>query len=222
MSALTMANKKGGETVYVWGKNILFNRLLAAELTRITETSVRIIHRINLPLHESLASAEKHLLFCDCWQSDVHVVCNELVRLSRDVVGEIRFVLVNVHDVESLPEDLSRLNVDGVFYEKDGLDVLHKGVHTLLAGELWLSRQLMTRTLLSARKSMTGQADACTILTNREKEILKHIAAGHSNNDIAEALCISANTVKTHVSNIYSKIDVPNRVHAILWASRFL
>jgi len=210
------------EKLYVWGRNAFFNRLLARELSRIADTAVQTINRVNLPLREYIDYADTHLIFCDCWQDDVHVLCNELLRLCRDVEGEIRFALLNVQDAEDLSTDLSRLNVDGVFYEHDSLDIFEKGVQSLLKGELWLSRQLMTRTLRNARKGIVSGTEECDILTNREKEILKHIAAGRSNHDIAEVLCISTNTVKTHVSNIYAKIDVPNRVHAILWASRYL
>jgi len=216
------ASDKVMKKLYVWGKNAFFNRLLAKELTSITKMAVLTINRVNLPLEEFVVPADIHIVFCDCWQNDVQVFCKELSKLGRDVKGELRFVLVNAREARELSEALSRLNVDGVFYEHDSLDTFRQGVQAILQGELWLSRQLMTLSLRSARKCMIGDVDACNILTNREKEILKHVAAGRSNNDIADLLCISTNTVKTHVSNIYAKIDVPNRVHAILWASRFL
>lgn len=56
-------------------------------------------------------------------------------------------------------------------------------------------------------------------LTVREKEILDHIARGASNRDIAEALFISTHTVKTHLHNIFKKINVKGRLQAALWAA---
>jgi len=52
-------------------------------------------------------------------------------------------------------------------------------------------------------------------ITNREYEVLKEIANGHSNLEIADKLFISENTIKTHVSNILMKLDVQRRTQAV-------
>jgi DNA-binding NarL/FixJ family response regulator len=52
-------------------------------------------------------------------------------------------------------------------------------------------------------------------LTDREKEVLQMIARGYKNSEIAEKLFVSENTVKTHIKNIYVKLDVKNRVEAL-------
>jgi DNA-binding CsgD family transcriptional regulator len=61
-----------------------------------------------------------------------------------------------------------------------------------------------------------------SILTPREIEILSLVAIGAKNEEIAEKLFISSNTVKTHIYNIFKKIDVPNRLQAALWAAKNL
>lgn len=53
------------------------------------------------------------------------------------------------------------------------------------------------------------------VLTERERSVLMELAAGHSNRQIADALFIGEATVKTHLHNIYAKLDVANRVQAI-------
>jgi NarL family two-component system response regulator LiaR len=55
-------------------------------------------------------------------------------------------------------------------------------------------------------------------LTEREIEVLIFVARGYSNQDIANALCISERTVRTHVSNILSKLHLANRTQAALYA----
>jgi DNA-binding NarL/FixJ family response regulator len=57
-------------------------------------------------------------------------------------------------------------------------------------------------------------------LSGREVEVLRLIAAGHSNRAIAQALFISPNTVLRHVSNIFTKIGVANRAEAAAYATR--
>ncbi|MGQ0694967.1 MAG: response regulator transcription factor [Nitrospiraceae bacterium] len=53
-------------------------------------------------------------------------------------------------------------------------------------------------------------------LTDREREILACAAAGRSNKEIAEQLCVSIDTVKTHLHHIYQKLSVNGRVEAVL------
>jgi DNA-binding NarL/FixJ family response regulator len=61
-------------------------------------------------------------------------------------------------------------------------------------------------------KKSTGLA----LLTEREREILSHAAAGKGNKEIADQLCVSLDTVKTHLHHIYHKLGVSGRVEAIL------
>jgi len=55
-------------------------------------------------------------------------------------------------------------------------------------------------------------------LTSREIEVLRLVAAGHTNAGIAKALFVERNTVERHISNIYTKIGAGNRTEAARWA----
>ncbi|HEY8588510.1 MAG TPA: response regulator transcription factor, partial [Naasia sp.] len=55
-------------------------------------------------------------------------------------------------------------------------------------------------------------------LTPREREVLRRIVEGASNEDIATTLFMTGNTVKTHIKSILSKLALPDRVHVVIWA----
>ena len=110
----------------------------------------------------------------------------------------------------------------GFFYEHDPLDIFLKGIGAVLDGKLWLSRDIMTRFILEGTgkdKSLKKDSDK---LTERQIEILALTAVGATNDEIADKLCISHHTVKTHLYKIFRKINVPNRVQASLWAAKNL
>jgi DNA-binding NarL/FixJ family response regulator len=89
-------------------------------------------------------------------------------------------------------------------------------VRATARGEAAFSRRLTTA-LVEELRGQFGRFDAADELpagrrlTKREWEVLSYIADGRTNRDMADALCISAETVRTHVSNILAKLETPNR-----------
>jgi LuxR family transcriptional regulator of csgAB operon len=104
-----------------------------------------------------------------------------------------------------------------VFYRNESLDVICKGIHALLEGELWMSRDLMARLILFYRKYQSNAFRPACGLTNREMEIISLLSSGSSNQQIAEKLFVSEHTVKSHLYNIFRKINVHNRIQALNW-----
>ena len=72
----------------------------------------------------------------------------------------------------------------------------------------------------SAGAGRARRAGGSGVLSPRETEVLRLVAAGDSNGQIAARLAISINTVERHVTNIYRKIDVRGRAEATAWAIR--
>ena len=87
-----------------------------------------------------------------------------------------------------------------------------------MIGEVILHPRVAARVLQNIRKEDQAENEIFTELTERELEVLKLIANGYPNSQIAEELVISENTVKGHVSNILSKLHLADRTQAAVFA----
>lgn len=94
------------------------------------------------------------------------------------------------------------------------VEVLHRAVQ----GEVTLHPRVASRVLQNIRGENSGEQPLFTELTDRETDVLKLIAAGLTNSQIAEKLVISENTVKGHVSNILSKLHLADRTQVAVYA----
>jgi NarL family two-component system response regulator LiaR len=94
------------------------------------------------------------------------------------------------------------------------VDVLHRAVQ----GEVTLHPRVAIRVLQNIRGENPDSEPLFTDLTERELDVLKLIASGLTNSQIAEKLVISENTVKGHVSNILSKLHVADRTQVAVYA----
>lgn len=89
-----------------------------------------------------------------------------------------------------------------------------------LKDELMGRRDLVERIVDAMRDVDFVDAAPPTILTARELQILAFVAAGSTNREISESLGLSEQTVKNHLSITFHKLGVPNRTHAVMYASR--
>jgi len=97
---------------------------------------------------------------------------------------------------------------------------LAEAVRRAAKGIVVLHPDIAARVISEMQESQYDNNDPYRLLTQRELEILKLIAAGQDNADIAEALGIAIKTVRTHVSNVLSKLQLDNRTQAAVYAWR--
>lgn len=125
---------------------------------------------------------------------------------------------------ENISEVCSRaasLGASGVVLNQQGQDVLIKALKKVHAGEVWFDRAtigriLRKRTEGSQRLSFHGSN--ISSLTAREREVITLIAQGLKNKQIAAKLFISETTVAHHLSSIFSKLDISDRLELMLYA----
>jgi two-component system nitrate/nitrite response regulator NarL len=115
-----------------------------------------------------------------------------------------------------------RLGACGVMMKHTTTELLFKGIHAVMAGQYWVGRECVADLVecMRQRSSPAGAAPrhpTCG-LTARQLDIVSAVVAGATNRDIAEQFSISAKTVKYHLTNMFDKLGVSNRVELALFA----
>jgi DNA-binding NarL/FixJ family response regulator len=147
----------------------------------------------------------------------------------RFVVGELArrgclpaTLILTTFDDDEAALEVVRAGARGFLLKDVTLDRLVAAVRALAAGGTMIHPALTARAEreLVARGSETSPAAAASEeLTQREKEVLRLLAGGYSNREIAKALFVAEGTVKNHVSNILTKMGVRDRTRAVLKAA---
>jgi DNA-binding NarL/FixJ family response regulator len=107
----------------------------------------------------------------------------------------------------------------GFLLKDASADELVSAIRTVAAGDAVLAPSLIRSLFEQARTvPVTGSVPGIDELTEREREVLEHLAAGRSNAEIGEQLFLSEATVKTHISHILAKLGVRDRVQAVIAA----
>lgn len=112
----------------------------------------------------------------------------------------------------------------GIVLKQQAADLLLKAIRKVHAGEVWIDRSMMSSVLSDVRNERHEEADPeaekIASLTPREREVIALVSEGLKNKLIGERLFISETTVTHHLSSIFSKLDVSDRLELIIYAFR--
>ena len=140
-----------------------------------------------------------------------------LKALKAGVAGESRVIILTVSDSEEDVIAALRAGADGyLLKDMEPEDVLHS-LRAAVQGRMALSERV-AGILAEALRHECRVGPVTAGLTDREREILARIAAGHSNKLIARELKIAEGTVKVHVKHLLRKLNLDSRVEAAVWA----
>jgi DNA-binding NarL/FixJ family response regulator len=126
-----------------------------------------------------------------------------------------RVVMLTTFEEERYLEEALRIGVSGFVIKVSPPERLVTAVRTAAAGDALID-PVLTRRLIASFAAR--RAEPIGVLTPREVEVLRHLATGKSNAEIADALFVSGPTVKTHVARILAKLGLRDRVQAVVWA----
>jgi DNA-binding NarL/FixJ family response regulator len=136
-----------------------------------------------------------------------------------DVADPLRVVVVTTYDVDENVYAALRAGACGFLLKDAGPRLLVEAVHAAAHGESLVSPSVTTRLLARfAAGSAKGAAKPLEPLTARELEVVKAVARGGTNAEIAAELVITVSTVKTHLAGVQRKLDARNRTEIAIWA----
>ena len=143
----------------------------------------------------------------------------------REAAPEARVMMLTVSEDENDLADALRAGAQGYLLKTIDGDALLRAIEACMRSESVVSPEL-TGKLVNALRTGPGTApaaslpaDALASLSPRENDIVRLIARGCSNKEIARALSIAETTVKIHVQHILRKLDLSSRVQAAVYAS---
>lgn len=150
----------------------------------------------------------------------------EATRAIRDEMPATRVIMLTVSDDEDDLFDALKAGATGYLLKEISIDEVADAIRAVVTGRSLLSPQMATKliaefaALAQRAEGEGGGAAGGPRLTARELEVLRHVAEGQSNREIAEVLGISENTVKNHVRNILEKLHLHSRMEAVMYAVR--
>jgi DNA-binding NarL/FixJ family response regulator len=130
------------------------------------------------------------------------------------------YVLVlTTFDLDDIVDDAIAAGADGFLLKRATPEDLVAGIRTVAAGDALLA-PAVTRRLFQLHARRQVDSVPSVPLTEREGYVLRLLASGMSTGDIARAMYVTAETVRTHVKHILAKLDVRDRTQAVVWAYR--
>lgn len=175
------------------------------------------------PTQTQIASCDA--IFIDC----KYIAHDALVDIPVMKYKElVKIILFNAEVGDDIEISAIKLGTTGIFYAQDKLDIILKGINAIKQDKKWFRQECLQRVvneLLKERSQACNSVDILVsendkhhALTRREKTIVTFIGDGAQNQEIADQLHISVNTVKTHIYSIFRKTNCRNRVELIKWS----
>ena len=170
---------------------------------------------------EALAAVRQHNP--DILVLDLHIpgpggdVLEILRTLRREKLPTKAVMLAAALEEDEIVEAL-QLGVRGVVLKELAPQLLVECIRKVYAGEQWLDKQLSNLALEALLRRETAGRARSGVLSPRETEIVRMVAGGLGNRELAERLGVSEGTIKIHLHNIYKKLKVHSRLELVLHA----
>ena len=130
---------------------------------------------------------------------------------------EINFLVLTTFDTDEYIYDAIEAGAKGFLLKDASREDLFKAVRAVARGESLIEPGIAAR-VLNRFAQLSREAAPQELLSERERQVLELLAKGSANKEVATALSLSESTVKTHVANIFQKLEVNDRTSAVTQA----
>ena len=148
----------------------------------------------------------------------------EAAREVRDLLPTTKILMLTVSDEEDDLYEAIKAGANGYLLKEISVEEVAEAIRAVVQGQSLISPSMASKLLNEfnalARRAAQQEQVSAPVLTARELEVLKLVARGLSNREVAEELFISENTVKNHVRNILEKLHLHSRMEAVMYAVR--
>ncbi|MFI1581965.1 response regulator [Embleya sp. NPDC020630] len=154
---------------------------------------------------------------------DIRMPVRDGVSATRDLMAvpdRPRVLVLTTFDLDEVVDDAISAGADGFLLKRATPEELIAGIHAVAAGDAVVSPAVARRLFASHAARIGPDHMRAGRLTDREADVLRAMARGLSNTEIAHTLHLSVETVKTHVKHILAKLDVRDRTQAVVWSYR--
>jgi len=143
----------------------------------------------------------------------------------KDVAPSARIIMLTISDEEADLYEAIKAGATGYLLKEISIDEVAAAVRSVYDGQSLISPSMASKlltefALMAKRTNERSNQVPAPRLTDRELEVLKLVARGMNNRDIARELFISENTVKNHIRNILEKLQLHSRMEAVVYAVR--
>src|SRR4051812_3162813 len=142
----------------------------------------------------------------------------------KEVAPVAKIIMLTISDEEADLYAAIKAGANGYLLKEISIEEVAGGIRAVHGGQSLISpamaSKLLTEFAALVKKQSGPDRVPAPVLTERELQVLRHVARGRSNREIAADLFISENTVKNHVRNILEKLQLHSRMEAVFYAVR--
>lgn len=131
---------------------------------------------------------------------------------------DLKIIALSMHGDEEYYYKMIEAGVKGFLLKDSGIKEIERAIDSVMEGDSYFSNELLRRIISNLNNPSKKEIEESDLLSKRELEVLEEICNGLTNDEIADKLFISTQTVKGHRSNILSKTNCKNSASLVMYA----